>query len=93
MLTTEESNDSRLITIQRWVVEVRNGYLKSIFKFLNNVIQIHHIPNIGDFFRMAGAIINKYHIPLKMANADSELAQQALEKSWEPNVVQALVEA
>lgn len=32
-LTTEEANDSRLVTKTRWIVEARNGHIKSIFKF------------------------------------------------------------
>lgn len=59
-LSTEDANESRIITKTRWIVEARNGHLKSKFKLLNNVQQIHVIPNIGDFYRISGAIINRY---------------------------------
>lgn len=57
------------------------------------MIQIQHLPNLGDFYRIAGAIINKYHPLIFMERADAAMAQQLLEKEKEPNVVQALVEA
>uniref|UniRef100_A0ABD2WA46 DDE Tnp4 domain-containing protein n=1 Tax=Trichogramma kaykai TaxID=54128 RepID=A0ABD2WA46_9HYME len=59
-LTTEDANETRLITKTRWIVEARNGNLKSIFKLLNQIQQIHILPNIGDFFRIGGAIINRW---------------------------------
>lgn len=33
-LSTEQTNESRLVIKTRWVVEARNGHIKSIFKFL-----------------------------------------------------------
>lgn len=91
-LSTEDGNASRLVTKQRWVVEARNGHLKSIFKFLANEVQIQHAPNIGDFYRIAGAIINRYREPLIMSDANAELAQRLREKLREPNFVKRLVE-
>ncbi|KYN19756.1 hypothetical protein ALC57_07909 [Trachymyrmex cornetzi] len=91
-LSTEDGNESRLVTKNRWVVEARNGHLKSIFKFLAQVMQIQHLPNLGDFYRIAGAIINKYHSLIHMDEANAALAQRLLEKAKEPNVVQALIE-
>lgn len=73
-LNTENANASRLVTKSRWVVEARNGHIKSIFKLFDQVLQIQHVPHIGDFYRIAGAIINKYHPPLTMEDANIELA-------------------
>lgn len=92
-LTTEQANASRLVTKIRWVVEARNGHIKSIFKFLEKTVQIQHVPNLKDFYKIAGAIINRYHPLIVMEAADEVLAHQFLEKAQEPNVVQALVEA
>ena len=61
-LSTEDANEARLITKTRWIVEARNGHLKSKFKYLGNVQHIHILPNIGDFYRIAGAIINRYYL-------------------------------
>jgi len=92
-LLTDEANDSRIITKTRWIVEARNGHIKSIFKFFQQTISIPHLPNFGDFYRIAGAIINRYHPSVQMEGANRELACQLLEKANEVNVVQALVEA
>ncbi|KAL7290544.1 hypothetical protein TKK_0015312 [Trichogramma kaykai] len=91
-LTTEDANETRLITKTRWIVEARNGNLKSIFKLLNQIQQIHILPNIGDFFRIGGAIINRYRQTIEMEGADEELAKDMLERSTIENEVQARVE-
>jgi hypothetical protein len=92
-LLTDEANDSRIITKTRWIVEARNGHIKSIFKFFQPTIPIPHLPNLGDFYRIAGAIINRYHPSVQMEGANKELARQLLEKANEVNIVQAFVEA
>jgi len=69
LLTTEEANQSHLVTKTRWIIEARNGHIKSIFKFLRDVIPIIHAPNIGDYYRIAGVIINRYHPLIEMQNA------------------------
>lgn len=91
-LTTEEANESRLITKTRWIVEMRNGHIKSIFKFLNRNLEIPHSVNLGHFYRIAGAIINAYHEPIQMADATPVLAREMVEKCGEPNIMQARVE-
>ncbi|KAF5302341.1 hypothetical protein FQA39_LY10380 [Lamprigera yunnana] len=91
-ITTENANALRIITKQRWVVEAQNGHIKSIFKFFDHVLQIRHIPDIGDFYRIAGAIINRYHPPLIINDAKIELARCLIENKEDVNIVQALVE-
>lgn len=90
--TTEEANDCRLITKTRWIVEARNGHIKSIFKFFEGIIGFDHAVNILDFYRIAGAILNKYRDPILMEGANAELARQMLEKYRRPNVLQRRVE-
>lgn len=90
--TTEQANNSRLVTIQRWVVEARNGHLKSMFKFLANRISITHVPNLGAFLRICGAIINKYHPTIHMERANDQLASILLQRVNGINMVQARVE-
>lgn len=90
--STEETNETRSITKTRWIVEARNGHIKSIFKFFSHTLHLQHAENLGDFYRIAAAIINKYHPTIEMTRANAELARELLEKSRETNVVQALVE-
>lgn len=68
-LNTEQANDSREVTKTRWIMESRNGHLKSNFKFLANTILITHAIHIGDFYIIADAILNKYRKPMNMAGA------------------------
>ena len=88
-LTTEDANNTRLITVTRWMVEARNGHIRSIFKFFKNVFNIQNAEHIGDYYRIAGAIINKYRPPLQMRNATVEIARGMRERVRLPNVVQA----
>lgn len=45
-------------------VKTRNGHMKSIFKFFQDIIPTSHLKNIRDY-RIAGAIINKYFEPIQ----------------------------
>lgn len=56
--TRRDANAARIVTKTRWVAEARNGHLKTIFKYLNLVQQIHVLENIGDFYKIGGALIN-----------------------------------
>ena len=79
------------VTKSRWIVEARNGHIKTIFKFYQQVVQIQHFPNLVNFCRIAGAIINRYHPLIFMEGANAEMVNKLLENSKELNVVQALV--
>jgi len=89
---TEDVNASRLVTKSRWIVEARNGHIKSIFKFFKDMVAAPHVGNIGDFFRIACALINAFRQEVLMAGADSEFAQLMLERSRMPNVLMQRVE-
>ncbi|KYN17586.1 hypothetical protein ALC57_10129 [Trachymyrmex cornetzi] len=91
-LSTQDANDSRIVTKNRWVVEARNGHLRSVFKFLAQTINLQHTKNLNEFYCIAGAILNRYHPIIQMQNADPELAREMLQRSTTPNVVQARVE-
>lgn len=91
--STEQANESRLITKTRWIVEARIGHLKNIFKFFSRVISTSHVPRLNDFLRIAGAMINKYYGPVTLGGADVEMAENILIRSRDVNIVQARVEA
>lgn len=92
-LLTEEANESRLVTKTRWIVEARNGHIKSMFKFFDHVVIMPHLHHLGEFYNIAGALINRYHPLILMDGANTELARELLDKSREVNIVQARVEA
>lgn len=91
-LPTQEANDSRIVTKNRWVVEARNGHLRSVFKFLAQTINLQHAKNLNGFYRIAGAILNRYHPLIQMQDADAQLAREMIQRSTSVNVVQARVE-
>ena len=90
--TQTEANESRIVTKTRWIVETRNGHLKSVFRFFRDMIDIHHFLNIGDFFWIACAIINAFFPLIYMHDIDANYAPIMLERIDEPNIVQAKVE-
>ncbi|CAF4389714.1 unnamed protein product, partial [Rotaria magnacalcarata] len=58
-LTTEEANESRLVTANRWVIESINGKIKQ-WKFFNNIIQNSAIPYIEPRLHIICAFINAF---------------------------------
>ncbi|RWR98764.1 uncharacterized protein B4U79_02748 [Dinothrombium tinctorium] len=62
--TTEQANESRLVTKFRWTVEAKNGHLKTKYKIFNNCISVKLLPLIPDLFRIACALENVFAKPL-----------------------------
>lgn len=91
-LTTEEANSSRLVTKTRWIVEARNGHIKSIFKFFRDAVPMPQVPHIRDYIRITCAIINRYHEPINMEGANAVLARRMLDRANEINTLQVRVE-
>jgi hypothetical protein len=58
--TCEEANNTRKVTMTRWVVEAANGRLKNVFPFFKHMIEGSYTPKIMRFVRIACAIFNKY---------------------------------
>lgn len=90
--TTDDANATRIVTKNRWIVEARNGHLRSMFKFLAQTIIMPHAKNLSSFYRIAGATINRYHPVIHMDGATAELGREILERALAVNVVQARVE-
>lgn len=90
-LSTEEANSSRLVTKVRWIVESRNGHIKTIFKIFRDTLPNCQIPNIRNYIRIACAIINKFHPLIQMHDGTIDLAQQMLQKSRQPDLLQARI--
>jgi hypothetical protein len=60
-LTVLEANQSRFVTKNRWVIEVINGKLKTLFKQNNKVHQTSELPHVIDDMRVSAAILNKFY--------------------------------
>lgn len=59
-LTTEQANQSRLVTKTRFVVETRNGHMKTIFPIFAKRWSTLLIAQLSTEMRIAAALINKY---------------------------------
>lgn len=90
--STEEANESRLVTSVRWVVEAINGLLKT-FKALDHVMPNSQIPYIGDYVRIVASICNAFRPPRVTDDPSSEvIAKRMLMLSKSTNELQSLVE-
>jgi len=78
--------------MHRWVVEARNGHIKSLFKILAGIVPYAHVLHLANIYKIAAAMINRYHKPLLMPTKTVELAQSIALRVNMPNVVQAYVE-
>lgn len=70
-------------------MRTRKGHIKTIFNSLFKLFAVPLIPNLGEFYRIAGAIINRFHILIRSANA--AFPADLLERANEPNVNLAIV--
>lgn len=68
-LTMQQANASRIVTACRFVVEIRNGHLKSIWKIFGRTWTSYEIPHLMKDIRIASALINKFRIKIE-SNAD-----------------------
>lgn len=88
----EDANNTKLVTknaMDRWIVEVRNGHLRMIFKIFEHTFNIQNAGHIGDYCRIAGAIINKYHPLIHMQGKTVKTTRKMLQRARTANVVQA----
>ncbi|XP_045778808.1 uncharacterized protein LOC123876546 [Maniola jurtina] len=90
-LTTEQANKSRLVTLCRWVVELVNGRFKRDFRLLRNVhinVTLHYM---FEYFRIAAALINAYHVLIVDNVHASDFLQIIRERMNMPNTLADLV--
>ena len=92
-LSTEEANETRLVTKVRWVVESANGRIKQ-WKALSNVMPNSQIPYIGDYVRIICATCNAFKPPLLQTSEEDDIvAKRMLALSKLPNQLKQQVEA
>lgn len=63
-LTTSEANESRMLTMVRWVVEVVNGRIKRDFKLFRQEYCHSAMTHMFADFRIAAALTNAFHVPI-----------------------------
>ncbi|XP_045449482.1 uncharacterized protein LOC123658044 [Melitaea cinxia] len=84
-LTFSQANKSRKVTLCRWVVEIVNGRFKRDFKLFRHRYLNKASTHLMVDFRIAGALLNKFHpVLVDSPNADN-IIQRALRYMDEPN--------
>lgn len=91
-LSTQDANRSRLTTALRFVVEVRNGHLKSIFKMFDTTWCAYAQKNLSYDVEICSALINKFFKVFESNKGiSSEVADRMLSKQNEENIVGKIV--
>ena len=67
-----------MITKTRWLIESRNVHIKSAFQFFEGTVSMNHAINLGELFRISGAILNKHRKSIVMEGATVEVAESML---------------
>lgn len=75
--TTQQANESRLVTANRYAIETRNGHFKTIFKIFSKEWLNHNLTYMMTDFRVAAALINLY---FKTVESHKDRAAQIAKK-------------
>ncbi|XP_063829743.1 uncharacterized protein LOC135080779 [Ostrinia nubilalis] len=91
-MNTENANESRKVTLCRWVVEVVNGRFKRDFKLLRQDYFNKASKHLMADFKVAAALINRFH-PLLVDRDDArEIVSVIQEKIFTNNTLAEFVE-
>ena len=89
--TTIESNESRMVTKVRWIVESRNGHLKTVFKFFDKQVSAGDSEHVAEYFKIACALLNAFYPVIIPQDDTNEVAQRLIGLKNTENHIQKLV--
>jgi hypothetical protein len=90
--TAAQGNESRRVTLIRWVVEAVNGRIKRKFRLFRDVVPGGYLEKTGTFFKIACAIINRFSPPLSQNSPRNDrIAEKALELMAKENELEKRV--
>lgn len=91
-LTTIQANESRLVTAIRFVVETRNGHMKTIWKAFDRSWGTIPLQHMMTDFKICAGLINKYFNTFE-SNKElaDELANRMLARVNTPNTLSTIV--
>lgn len=75
-LSTQQANKTRKVTLCRWVVEAVNGRFKRDFKLFRQRFFNIASPHLMEDFRIAAALINKYHVSIEDGPNSGEIIRR-----------------
>lgn len=90
-LTTQDANESRKVTICRWVVETVNGHIKNQFRQLRNQYSNVAARKMYEEFRIACALLNAFGARYNDHNLVNEIMNQINLKQNDPNTLSEIV--
>jgi len=76
-LTTTQANQSRLVTKNRYIVEILNGKLKKTFQYFDKTIQNTTIPYMFEDFKIACTLLNMTFKPPTTSSIDVLITENA----------------
>lgn len=91
-MSTINANESRKVTLCRWVVEVVNGRFKRDFKLLRQEYCNKYSKNLMHDFEVAAALINRFHPVLVDREDAREIVSVIQERIFEENYLADFVE-
>ena len=59
--TAEDANQSREVTMVRWVIESVNGRIKNVFKYFGGTLRNLSIPKTRKLFSICCALLNNFY--------------------------------
>lgn len=85
-LSTEQANQSRRVTKGRFVVEARNGHLKTIWAIFSKTWSTGSLPYLMNDIHIGSALINRFTSKIVADKEDEEaIANGIMSKQNEPN--------
>lgn len=72
-LSTKQANASRIVTKTRFIVEVRNGHIKSKWKYFNSVKNVESIPYLMKDYQVCVALLNSFCVSVRSDKDDWDL--------------------
>lgn len=91
-LTTAQANESRKVTMCRWVVEVVNGRFKRDFKLFRQKYFNNALLHFFNDFKIAAAIMNHFHAPIDNNQYADMFVEEIRRKIDTPNILYNYVE-
>lgn len=85
-LTPKKANDSRLVTACRFVIESRNGNMKTVWGIFSQVWATFDLPHLIDDYRIGAALINRYFNRIESNKYDADqIAREMITRKSDMN--------
>lgn len=93
-LTAKKANDSRLVTANRFVIESRNGHMKTIWNVFSNTWCTYDLPHMMDDYKIGAALINQFHSKIESNKTDADqIARDMLARQSDENLFAKIIKS